>query len=573
MKIMKNILNKILTVSALCAALTSCSFFEVEPQVICSDTFYKTQQEVEYGLAGVYGAMSHEQFYGSTYSLMCSNIDDLSYYNRSASTAYLAWFNHGPGTGEIYDVWTRIYKGIGDANSYMDAMLSSDFEGTEKYYAEARFLRAYYHFLLAQAWGDVPLRKSAVTSPSEVMIASTPQAKVLSWCVSEMEECLKSIDSDVANSPSRVTKTTVYGILARVNLFMAGETVNIDNKEACLMAARDYADSVIVSEKHQLNPDYSQVFKNMISNDYDTEYHESMWEVEFYGDRSSGDNWSNGRIGDLLGLQSGNSESSNYSEFKCNFAHGMYNGSLKLWDLYQTFDRTEDETGLTIVTDARQNWNLPPYSYKGHNSQPPYGSGLTTGSSKTGVDKTPYVYNKVSTNQDPLAAPAIRMCGKFRREVELEGQKTAKLLYNQINYPILRYSDVLLMYAEASNELDGPTQKAYDCVAAVRTRAGVKTLPMDGYTKETFTELIRNERGRELCFESLRKYDLIRWGIFVKEMNNYTKWTQDERWSKETTYSAIASTIGGNVTPKHIVFPIPSIELGVNDMLKQNPLW
>lgn len=570
---MKNILNKILISSVLGAALTSCSFFEVEPHVICSDTFYKTQQEVEYGLAGVYGSMSHEQFYGSTYSLMCSNIDDLSYYNRAASTAYLAWFNHGPGTGEIYDVWTRIYDGIGNANSFMEAIEDSDFENIETYYAEARFLRAYYHFLLAQAWGDVPLRKEAVKNPSDVMLASSPQEEVLAWCVDEMEQCLVSISDDVANAPSRVTKNTVFGILARVNLFMAGETVRNVDKQACLRAARDYADSVMVSNKHRLNPDYSQAFKNMISNDYDREYYESMWEVEFYGDRSTADNWSNGRIGDLLGLQSGDSNSSDFGSFKCNFAHGMYNGSLKLWDLYLRTDRTADENDLAVVTDKRQDWNLPPYSYKGHASQPPYGSGLTTGSSRTGIDKTPYVYNKVSTSQDPLAAPAIRMCGKFRREVELEGQKTAKLLYNQINYPLLRYSDVLLMYAEASNELDGLNQKAYDCLEQVRARAGIKTNPIGDYDTDTFRELLRNERGREFCFESLRKYDLIRWGIFVEEMNNYSVWTADERWSKETTTAAIASTIGGNVTPKHIVFPVPSIELGVNDLLKQNPLW
>ena len=58
---MKKILNKILIVSGLCAAV-SCSFFEVEPQVICSDTFYKTEAEVKYGLAGVYGVMNNEEF-------------------------------------------------------------------------------------------------------------------------------------------------------------------------------------------------------------------------------------------------------------------------------------------------------------------------------------------------------------------------------------------------------------------------------------------------------------------------------------------------------------------------------
>ena len=71
---MKKILNKIFVVSGLCAALSSCSFLDVEPQVICSDTFYNTEKEVLYGLAGVYGVMSNEALYGNYYSLMTSAI-------------------------------------------------------------------------------------------------------------------------------------------------------------------------------------------------------------------------------------------------------------------------------------------------------------------------------------------------------------------------------------------------------------------------------------------------------------------------------------------------------------------
>ena len=569
---MKKILNKILIVSGLCAA-ASCSFFEVEPQVICSDTFYKTEAEVKYGLAGVYGVMNNEEFYGSDYSLACSNIDDLSYFNRESSSNYLQWYIHGPGEGNVYDVWTEIYQGIRNANDFMEAVSKTEFDKDGAMTAEARFLRAYYHFILAQAWGDVPLRDKPIKTPDDVMCAATPQLEVLKWCVSEMEACLPAIGNDVAEAPSRVTKNTVFGILARVNLFMAGETVmNTDaEKQACWKAARDYADSVIVNGAHKLNPDYSQVFKNMISDKYDTEYRESMWEVEFKGDRSNADNWSNGRIGDLLGLQSGSSTTSNYGEFNCNYAHAQYNGSLKLWNLYWQTDRTDAENQLSTVTDKRQEWNMPPYNYKGSSADAPYGQ--TTGTARIGIDKTPYKYNKVTTTADPLTARAIRNCGKFRREVELEGQKTAKLLYTTVNYPILRYSDVLLMYAEASNELDGPTEKAYQCVKEVRTRAGVATRDFAEYGKATFRELVRNERGRELCFESLRKYDLIRWGIFVDEMHGYTQQVADENWNKEKSLSVIAATIGNNVMEKHIFLPIPSIELGVNKLLVQNPLW
>lgn len=566
---MRNIYRFLIGAAAV-TSLFSCSFFDVEPQVICSDTFYNSEAEVKYGLAGVYGAISKEQFYGNFYSLMYANVDDLCYFNRDISTNYLQYCRHNASTSQVYDIWTAIYQGVNNANAFMEAVVNTEYDKEGRYFNEARFLRAYYHFLLAQSFGDVPLRTKAVKTPDEVMSPATPQYDILTWTAAEMEACLPLASEEVTEQPSRVTKTTIQGILARVYLFLAGESVTGGDKTTFLTKARDFAYAVIESGKHDLNPDYSRVFINMIEDEYDTEYHESMWEAEFLGDRSSAENWSNGRIGDLLGLQSGDSASSKYSEFKCNYAYGQYDGSLKLWDLYWQTDRTADENALPTITDKRQEWNLPPYNYAGNAQQPPYGE--TTGKAVAGIDKTPYIYNNVSTSNDPTAAPAIRNCGKFRREIQYEGVKTSKLLYTTINYPILRYSDVLLMYAEASNELSGPTQEAYDCVVKVRTRAGVATLPIGSYDKDSFRELVRNERGRELCFESIRRFDLIRWGIYVKEMNKYTEWAADERWSKSAKASR-AANMGGYIKPMHVLLPIPAIELGVNKELVQNELW
>lgn len=566
---MRNIYRFLIGAAAV-TSLFSCSFFDVKPQVICSDTFYNSEAEVKYGLAGVYGAIGKEQFYGNYFSLMYANVDDLSYFNRDISTNYLQYCRHNASTSQVYDIWTAIYQGVNNANAFMEAVVETNYDKEGRYFNEARFLRAYYHFLLAQSFGDVPLRTKAVKTPDEVMSPATPQYEILTWAAAEMEACLALAAEEVTEQPSRVTKTTIQGILARVYLFLAGESVTGGDKTAFLTKARDFAYAVIESGKHDLNPDYSRVFINMIEDEYDTEYHESMWEAEFLGDRSSAENWSNGRIGDLLGLQSGDSASSKYSEFKCNYAYGQYDGSLKLWDLYWQTDRTADENALPTITDKRQEWNLPPYNYAGNAQQPPYGE--TTGKAVAGIDKTPYIYNNVSTSNDPTAAPAIRNCGKFRREIQYEGVKTSKLLYTTINYPILRYSDVLLMYAEASNELSGPTQEAYDCVVKVRTRAGVATLPIGSYDKDSFRELVRNERGRELCFESLRRFDLIRWGIYVKEMNKYTEWAADERWSKSAKASR-AANMGGYIKPMHVLLPIPAIELGVNKELVQNELW
>lgn len=561
LKIFDRMKNIIFT-GVVLAVLSSCSFLDEEPHVICADTFYQSEEDVLSGLAGVYGPMGLEAFYGNFYSMFISNVDDLSYFNRSTADQKTAVYKHDSGSTEIYQVWTAIYKGIRNANAFMEAVSQTEFDPDGSLYAEARFLRAYYHFLLGQAWGNVPVRKKACKEHTDTPCAATPQYEVLEWCAEEMEACLADLSDDVTKQPSRVTVTTACGILARVYLFMAGESVQGGDKKELYKKAMDRAYDVIVSGKHELNPSYSDVFINMVSDRYDTEFRESMWEVEFSGDRSGPQSWSNGRIGDVIGLRSSGRDG--FLSFLCNYSYAQYDGTLMLWNLYWNTDRTDDENMLPKVTDLRQAWNMPPYNYEGRTSSPVY---------EASKEKTPYVYRNISTFDDPMTARAIRNCGKWRREVQYEGVKDNMSIYTAVNYPLLRYSDVLLMYAEAYNEYYGtPDESAWQAVKAVRDRAGIKTRALSEYDGGSFRELVRNERGRELCFESLRKYDLIRWGIFVENMHSYGYYTLDAEWNFNNKY-IYAAAIGAAVSEKHLLMPIPAIELGVNEELVQNPLW
>lgn len=602
---------KLGTLALFTAALPACSFLDTDPQIIPDDGYYNSEQKLIYGLAGVYGVLNSEALYGNYYSLQIANADDLCYFNNyNNSESRPDRYNHSAGTAAIYDTWSKLYEGIKNANRYIEAVEKTEIDPGKLsvdiglYIAEARFLRAYYHFLLAQAWGDMPLRVKATTSPNpnDVQMAATPQEQVLKWCADEIEATIPDLYEPIDNTPSRVSQTVAQGILARVYLFMAGESVKqidgLDKKEMYRRAAY-WANEVIASHKHDLNESYEEIFINMIRDQYDTQFHESMWEAEFLGDRTSATDWTNGRIGDLIGLRS-QSRTTNYSEWACNYSYGYYNGSYTLWQLYWENDRTADETASATVIDKRLTWNLPGYNYRGMNNQKisyknKAGETVTRYLQQTqSMFKTPWVYNNnfampdiegldqtienafdpADLVYDPTVMCAVRNAGKWRRETVYEKQMSAKSLYTTINFPILRYADVLLMYAEAINEYAGaPDDQAKEAIREIRKRAGVKTDESLLGDYRSFRDLVRNERGRELAFEGLRKWDLIRWGTFVEKMHNAGTNQPTENKYRNVSYTNYASANYANVTARHIYLPIPTKELAVNHALRQNPLW
>lgn len=148
--------------------------------------------------------------------------------------------------------------------------------------------------------------------------------------------------------------------------------------------------------------------------------------------------------------------------------------------------------------------------------------------------------------------------GKFKPPVSAPDNRSGD------NFPILRYSDVLLMYAEVLNELGRPDE-AFDYVRQVRTRAGLTT-PTKDYTKEELFELIMKERQTEFCFENQRWYDLKRTGKAVEVMKSHaTREKASKEWLRDFFPAAY-----DRISENRLVIPIPVQEIDINN-LKQNP--
>lgn len=514
----------------LCAltTVTSCEdFLETTPyDFLAPETFYSNESECTMALAGVYWTLVTQEVYGNYYSCMLSNVDDLSYYKRAASaTASQVYGNdHDPSNSTIYDVWVQLYSGINNANTLLENVDNADMEDDVKrrIKGEAKFLRAYYHFLLVQGWYEVPIRTEALKDTNNSSLKATPHAEALDWIIQEMEDCVDLVDDSAYDkSPSYVKKNTVMGILARVCLWRAGYPSN-GGKPYYEKAAK-WAKEVKSSNKHDLNPDIYTIWKNMAADKYDTEYNESMWEAEFIGTRDDG-NYTFGRIGNVIGNAQASSTTTGTG-----YSYSFYAGSLILWDLFES-------------TDTRRDLSMAPYQITAKDA-------ISNWTAKQIVQ---------------------RCCGKFRREWEVTATKNKN--WTPENYPILRYADVLLMLAEAENEANqGPTTLAYECINKVRERANVDVV--EGLDYLEFQQLVRDERARELCFESLRRYDLVRWGIYVETIHDKLyEATQDSRWATGANFYG-APTYAQRTQAKHQFFPIPTRELDVNKLLKQNAYW
>ena len=141
-----------------------------------------------------------------------------------------------------------------------------------------------------------------------------------------------------------------------------------------------------------------------------------------------------------------------------------------------------------------------------------------------------------------------------------------------INFPILRYSDVLLMVAEAENAYHGePTALAEQCLREVRERAGISDLTGTFTSGEQFLNAIKDERAMELCFEYTRRFDLIRWGDFVEDMQEQSVKAASggKNWDQGAQVAPFF-----NVTATYLYFPIPDAERAVNKLItSNNPGW
>ncbi|WP_207514083.1 RagB/SusD family nutrient uptake outer membrane protein [Longitalea luteola] len=506
-----------LLAGALVLAGSCKKFLDKKPPFLVPENYYSNEKEVTAALAGVYDILSQETMWGGQIPIRHNATTDESFFSYTSFPTGPFRYNYDPSDTYITTLWRNLYVGIERANTLLANMHEAEDMSDEKkaiVRGEALFLRAFYYFTLVQYYGDVPLKLTQSTSVNNVDIARTPASEVYAQIIADMKEAETLVKTATQiGSSGQISKSTVRGILARVYLTMAGAPLHDTEK---FKDAREWALKVKESGEHMLNPDYKQIFINE-SKDIE-DFKECIWEAECYGTNNDAFR-EGGRIGNENGVlcRSTNTDVVGY-------AYGFNSTTWKLYYLYEP-------------ADVRRDWAISTYTLNAD-----------------GVKTT-------------LAANNIygRNVAKWRREYEVASPKNKN--YTPTNFPMLRYADVLLMLAEAENEVTGATPLAHEALNLVRHRAGLSDTTIT--SREDFRQEVRDERARELCFEGLRKPDLIRWGIFVETMHD----AADEIKTRATSTYSYAAVNAGNVTERHLLYPIPLIEMSLNKKMVQNPYW
>lgn len=530
---MKTMIKNIAIILLLTISSQSC--LDVDVQNFTSpEIYYNTEEELNNALTGVYGTLKS----GDTYSnaiLGRMGLDADQGYNRNQHGAKtVGMYNTSTSDLLVSNYWAKFYAGIYQANLLLeniDRVSSLEKEKRDIIRGEALFLRAYFHFMLVQNFDDVPLILESTKSVSaqDYQVKRTPAKEVYERIIQDMETASHLVESieDIGHA-GRINKSAVYGILTRVCLYMAGNPINEKSK---YQDAHDWAKKLIDLSYHELNPSFQKVFENLAQDVYETR--ESIWEVEFWGSGTGIYSSLSGKVG---------------------LNNGIFNNFDAEIGLAPTYIASTAYTYNVFKTDndLRRSWTVAPFYYRNPGNKV-----------------------AVKVNYQPTQL-FNRSCGKFRRESEVLLPKSTGT--SPQNYPLLRYSDILLMFAEAVNELnDGPTTEAYEAINQVRRRGygkdintadnaiDLKNLDYQGFMAE-----LQDERTRELAFESLRKADLVRWGIFLPNMKQRLEEANahiefpELKWAKHSFSS---------VSPRDVLWPIPAREITLNKNLTQNKGW
>ncbi|SMP14564.1 RagB/SusD family nutrient uptake outer membrane protein [Flavobacterium hercynium] len=539
---MKNIYKHLKFIPALLLLFVSCEDLELAPENQFTDATYWTRIDK----AQTFLNTAYSQMQKSEYFFYNEALSDNAFNGRgdNAGAASIGAGIYDPSLPRIKQEWNDRYAGIKTCNLILeniDRIPNADPAVIEKMKAETRFLRAFQHFQLTTWFGDIPLLVKDPSLQEATTISRTSHAEVVQFILSELDAVIPVLPKNIQYADAdrgKVTSGAAAALKARVLLY-EGRWAEVVQVTEQLMAS--------TYGQYSLFPSYEGLFETQ--NEYSNEDILSIQYVPQFR------MW--GEFFDMAPLSAGARLNALAPTQELVDSYLMLNGKKineagSLYDENDPYTNRDPRLTATVVYD-QYNWKEADGSTRVITIKP--GSGGNTADEFV---------------QGSSATPT----GYYTRKYYDTKHLTS--LQSGLNLMLIRYADVLLMYAEAKNELGQMNSSVWDqTVGALRVRAGFTdpaALVFDATLGQAgLKEVIRNERRTEFGMEGLRIFDIRRWKIAENVLNGYAHGAKFGIQSVDNGYLRV--NLRTFDPDKHYLWPIPRDERLINTNLSQNPNW
>ena len=474
------------------------------------------------------------------------------------------------------DSWSRPYTNIRSVNQFLAHLPTIPFNAALKVQsrAEAHFLRAWYYFIMLEHYGGVPIIGDSIYTANDKINAQRSSFRAcVEYIAAECDSAALYLPTTQSGSQyGRASRGASLALKSRLYLYAASPLFNnggIANGTAGLdsivaypdadpsrwQRAADAAQAVIALNAYELYVDSTSVsgkpgfgFQKLFSQRYTKEYIfqwmmgenkylESLWDLPTRG--GSGGPFPYQQLVDAFPMSNGlaiTDPSSGYDP----------NNPYKNRDPRLDYTVIHDST-FRVVFGANQPAPALLYINTAVNPAAAASGDAVYKGTPTGF----YIYKMLDSNVINNSLATAQRC-----------------------LPLMRYAEILLNYAEAANEVSGPTEEVYNAVAAIRQRAGLRpyTLPT-GMTQDEMREAIHNERRLELAYEGHRFFDVRRWMTAETDQNLMMKGMEVDRDKNNIATYKVFDVRKHNFSKAMYLWPIPISEITKSPELQQNPLY
>ncbi|UOQ96808.1 RagB/SusD family nutrient uptake outer membrane protein [Hymenobacter sp. 5317J-9] len=465
-----------------------------------ADEFYKDESQVNQGVIAIYnGALSLPQ--SSNWNMSEFRSDNINAQIQTVQRDFsdIANYTTSSQLGQLQTTWTDLFEVVYRANILLEKIQPFGFARVNQFKGEARFLRAYAYLDLVRYWGAVPIADRVLGIEESKQIPRAPVADVYKFIVDDLKFAADNLPASYGTTDrGRATKWAAKAMLARVYLTMYGYPLR--DASALALAKQQLVDVYAAAgpTTFSMANNFADLFKTVNDNKY------AVFEIQY----ASG---------------------------------GVGLGSTIPWDQGSVFPAwwspfSPSQTDITPSPDfLGKNWPIRDLRRR---------ATLDT------------VYVNPTTNVVTVTRPQFT---KFLEKGTTTPQNNRD--YSN-NFPIIRFEDVMLMYAEVlTYESNSVTPLALQLVNQIRTRSGIAAYTAaspETANATAFVAAILKERKYEFAAEGLRWFDLVRTGNAISVMTAYKRQTINVNFRQLDDHD--------------LLFPIPLLELRINPgFWQQNP--